>query len=215
MNKPAIPTRSEAGRRKKWAVAAIFLAAIAASGAFLFGVASAAETKAQASPVSVGGLSPVAGVSVPVEDIEDVRCYYRADLEQKYPAPNAPGVAMPPFLLTGIMSTPTQQDTESLMLAVENPQEVCAALWDTNHMNPGGLTDDIIPEDFVTLAGAPSALNGLDVNEHGGPLVPGPLEHHQGHFVPELTECVVEGLVAVIPGPSSVCGQLGIPGRQK
>lgn len=167
-----------------------------------------------------------AGVYValaPVEDKRDIRCYYRADLERTYPAPNAPGITMPPYLLTGVMAegfdsnnNPTPDDPSSGMVQITDPIAVCSKLWDTNAMNPGGITSDLIPADF-TAPPTPAAptWNGLDRDAQGNPLIPEQSDLGPGHYIPHLTECVVENSVAVIPGPAEVCAQLGIPALEK
>ena len=158
-----------------------------------------------------------AGVYValaPVDDKREVRCYFRADLERTYPAPNAPGITMPPYLLTGIMEpgfdanhNPAPDDPSSGMVQITDPIASCSGLWDTNAMNPGGITADPTP--------TTPTWNGMDRDAQGNPLIPERSDIGPGHYVPHLTECVVENSVAVIPGPSEVCAQLGIPALEK
>ena len=166
-----------------------------------------------------------AGVYValaPVEDKREVRCYFRADLERTYPAPNAPGITMPPYLLTGIMEpgfdahhNPAPDDPSSGMVQITDPIASCSGLWDTNAMNPGGITADLIPEGFTAPTPTTPTWNGMDRDAQGNPLIPERSDIGPGHYVPHLTECVVENSVAVIPGPSEVCAQLGIPALEK
>lgn len=199
-------------------------ALVAAAGLY---TAATTLTAAAASPgeSSVAGAASHAAVtstSGAVEDTRDIRCYFRADLERTYPAPNAPGITMPPYTLTGIMASgfdgnhnPTPQDPKSGMLHVTDPIATCTDLWDRNFMNPGGITTDFIPADFTTPPGTLGGWNGKDRDAQGSPLISGPSEHHAGHYVPQLTECVVEGTVSVIPGTADICSKLGIPSLVK
>lgn len=105
--------------------------------------------------LAVAGVT-AAGLSIAsafADDTRDIRCYYHADLTRTYPAPYAPHVTLPPYILAGEMDA------------------------GSNTTNPLSLPYDVGP----------------------------------GHFVPELTACVVDDAVAVIPGPAQVCNQLGIP----
>lgn len=74
------------------------------------GLSTAASTltDAVASPgdsATNGTTVPATATSTPeaVEDTRDTRCYFRADLDRTYPAPNAPGITMPPYTRTGTM----------------------------------------------------------------------------------------------------------------
>ncbi|WP_346958964.1 hypothetical protein [uncultured Arthrobacter sp.] len=157
-----------------------------------------------------------------MEDTRDIRCYFRAELDRTYPAPNAPGITMPPFLLTGTMASgfdgnhnPTPQDPRAGMLPIADPAAACTDLWDRNFMNPGGITSDFIPADFITPPGTAGGWDGRSTDAQGKPLISGPSEHHAGHYVPQLTECVIEGTVSVIPGTADICSKLGIPSLVK
>ena len=170
-----------------------------------------------------------AGVYValaPVDDKRDIRCYYRADLKNEIPAPNAPGITMPPYITTGIFITgfdsknnPNPDDKNAGMQQVHDPINQCSRVWDMGTMNPGGLTDDLIPEDFVSPPPGPRGdrplREGADKDQNGNPLYPGPDNLALGNYVPFLTACVVDNTVAVIPGPAEICAQLGIPALEK
>jgi hypothetical protein len=124
---------------------------------------------------------------------------------------------MPPFLLTGTMATgydgnhnPTPQDPRSGMLHISDPAAACSDLWDRNFMNPGGITSDVIPADFITPPSTAGGWDGRSTDAQGKSLIAGPSEHHAGHYVPQLTECVVEDTVSVIPGSADICNKLGI-----
>ncbi|CAM3319946.1 hypothetical protein PSET11_02074 [Arthrobacter ulcerisalmonis] len=160
----------------------------------------------------------------PVEDKRDIRCYYQADLTATYPVETSPGDTKPPYITTGIMevgfdasNNPTPEDPNAGMMQVSDPITSCANLWDTNAMNPNGITDNLIPDGFITPAPkqAPEEWNGLDTDANGNPMLSGGTLVTSGHYVPELTACVVDNTVAVIPGPAEVCAKLGIPTLEK
>lgn len=168
--------------------------------------------------------STAAGVYValaPVDDKRDIRCYYRADLTTTYPVQGAPGQTKP-YITTGIFVTgfdaennPNPDDKNAGMQHVNDPINQCSRVWDMGDMNPGGLTDDLIPEGFVSPPYGPRGdrplREGADKDQNGNPLWPGPVSMALGNYVPFLTACVVDNTVAVIPGPAEVCAQLGIP----
>ncbi|MDQ0676879.1 hypothetical protein QFZ30_000261 [Arthrobacter pascens] len=139
-------------------------------------------------------------ISAFADDTRDVRCYYHADLTRTYPAPYAPHVTLPPYILAGEMDAGSN---------TTNPLSLCAHTWDQGIMNPGNITDDLIPSDFQEPTSPPSPREAQDVEELPPTAVP--YDVGPGHFVPELTACVVDNAVAVIPGPAQVCNQLGIP----
>lgn len=95
---------------------------------------------------------------------------------------------MPPYLLTGIEDVPGTDSRQS-----PDPVSLCARLWDRNSMNPGGITNDLIPAGFQQLAGN----NGNNRN-----IQP-------GHYMPELSACLFQNSVAVIPG-AGACSRLGL-----
>ncbi|MDI3243031.1 hypothetical protein QK292_15855 [Arthrobacter sp. AL08] len=82
-------------------------------------------------------------------------------------------------------------------------------------MNPGGITSDFIPADFIAPPRAIGGWDGLSTDAQGKPIISGPSDHVGGHFVPHLTECVVEEIVSVIPGAADICSKLGIPSPAK
>lgn len=161
-----------------------------------------------------------AGVYValaPVDDKRDIRCYFQADLTRSYPVlEGKPGVTRPPYITTGIFITgfdaknnPNPDDKNAGMQQVADPIKHCGRVWDMGQMNPGGITDDLIPSGFVPTAPFGNG-DPRDTDHYGNPLAPGP-NPHLGQYVPPLTACVVDNTVAVIPGPAEVCAQLGIP----
>ncbi|MGO4120372.1 hypothetical protein [Arthrobacter sp. YAF16] len=170
-----------------------------------------------------------AGVYValaPVEDKRDIRCYFHADLSTTYPVAGAPGVTRPPYISTGIFVTgfdsknnPNPDDKNAGMQQVADPINQCSRLWDMGEMNPGGITDDLIPDGFVAPPPGPPGdrpvPEGADKDQNGKSLWPDPATKVFGNYVPHLTECVVESSVAVIPGPAEVCAELGIPALEK
>ncbi|MFF1254454.1 hypothetical protein ACFVYC_18440 [Pseudarthrobacter sp. NPDC058329] len=200
-------------------------AVIAAAGVYAASTALTAAFAAPSntSPVSAAPATQTAAASVAVEDTRDIRCYFRADLHRTYPAPNSPGDNVPPYILTGLMASgfdantnPTPEDPKAGLFHITDPTASCADLWDRNLMNLGGIIDDVIPEDFIGPTYTTPEWNGKDRDAEGRPLVPsGPAVHVPGHYVPELTECVVDGTVSVIPGPADICAKLGIPALAK
>ena len=173
--------------------------------------------------------STAAGVYValaPVEDKRDIRCYFHADLTRTYPIAEAPGVTRPPYITTGVFITgfdagnnPNPDDKNAGMNQVNDPINQCSKWWDMGEMNPGGITDDLIPDGFVDPPPGPRgdrlAPEGADKDQNGNPLWPEPGNQASGHYIPFLTECVVDDTVAVIPGPAEVCARLGIPALEK
>jgi hypothetical protein len=166
-----------------------------------------------------------AGVYValaPVDDKRDIRCYYRADLTTTYPVQGSPGDTMPPYITTGIFITgfderknPNPDDKNAGMQQVNDPINQCSRSWDMGIMNPYGITNDLIPEGFVSpTPGAMPTVEGVK-DQNGKPLFPDPAIKAFGNYIPFLTECVVDDTVAVIPGPAEVCARLGIPALEK
>lgn len=163
----------------------------------------------------------------PVNDKRDIRCYYRADLTTTYPVKADPKVIMPPYLSTGMMmagfdakNNPNPGDPNAGMEQITDPINQCGRLWDMGSMNPQGITDDLIPAGFVrptpTADPGKSRENGMPSNKYGNPLG-GPAGSNKliGHYVPQLTACVVDNSVAVIPGGPEICAHLGIPSLEK
>jgi hypothetical protein len=154
----------------------------------------------------------------PVEDKRDIRCYYRADLTSTYPAGNGFGGTVGPYLSASVakdgfdVSGDNGTDPLAGNQQIEDPVALCAFNWDQGLMNPGGATDDLIPPGFQGPAPRPSQdYTGKATDVQGNPAPAMPNNFGPGHYVPELTACVVDDAVAVIPGPHSVCAQLGIP----
>jgi hypothetical protein len=157
----------------------------------------------------------------PVDDKRDIRCYYHADLTTRLPIGSS-GETRPPYITTGVFITgfdtknnPNPDDKNAVMKQVNDPINQCSKAWDIGGMNPGGLTDDLIPEGFVSPPPGPRGdrplREGADKDQNGNPLFDGPVSMALGNYVPFLTACVVDNTVAVIPGPAEVCAQLGIP----
>jgi hypothetical protein len=160
----------------------------------------------------------------PVNDKRDIRCYFHADLTTRTPLKTAPGQTRAPFITAGIAdpngaNATKDPKTGHLVLGnkqVSDPVNLCSRTWSLGMMNPDGITNDLIPADFV----APEPGNnthGFDYqDQNGNPLVPDPqLLGTFGHYIPHLSECVVDNTVAVIPGGPEVCAHLGIPTLQK
>jgi hypothetical protein len=136
----------------------------------------------------------------------EIRCYFRADLTTTYPAPNAPDITMPPYLLTG---REDPFDTNKMPTS-SDPVRLCADLWDRNFMNPGGITNDLIPAGFKQASDDPApASTGQDRDSEGNAITPSAGSNQHGHYIPELTACLVDNAVAVIPDPAA-CGRLGL-----
>ncbi|XAS67506.1 hypothetical protein V3C33_19125 [Micrococcaceae bacterium Sec5.7] len=162
-----------------------------------------------------------AGVYValaPVEDKRDIRCYYHADLTTRPPVEGSPGETKPPYITTGIFITgfdeknnPNPDDKNAGMKQVNDPINQCSLVWDMGNMNLAGINDDLIPEGFISPTPGDMPTAEAVVDQNGKPLFPDPALRSFGNYIPFLTACVVDGTVAVIPGPSEVCAQLGIP----
>lgn len=179
--------------------------------------------------MSVAGLAlagtTAAGIYVafsPVEDKRDIRCYYLADLTTQYPIESNPGEFMPPYMTAGIFedgfdakNNPTPEDVNAGMVQINDPVKLCADLWDRNFMNPEGITDNLIPDGFVSPDPVMPTADPRDTGPDGKPLVPQQTSYIPGHYIPPLVECVVENTVAVIPGPPETCAKLGIPALEK
>ncbi|MHC6222699.1 RNA polymerase sigma factor [Arthrobacter sp. MMS24-S77] len=90
---------------------------------------------------------------------------------------------------------------------------------DMGQMNPDGLTNDLIPAGFVDPPyGPPDGRplpEGAGKDQNGKPLWPDPGIKAIGHYIPLLTECVVDNTVAVVPGGPEICARLGIPTVEK
>lgn len=162
----------------------------------------------------------------PVNDKRDIRCYYRADLTTTYPVKADPKVIMPPYITTGIMvagfdakNNPKPGDPNAGMQQITDPILQCSRSWDLGLMNPQGITDDLIPPGFVRTAPTadPSKTNpdGTANDKYGNPLGPAGPNKLIGHYVPQLTACVVDNSVAVIPGGPEICAHLGIPALEQ
>lgn len=132
----------------------------------------------------------------PVDDKRMIRCYYNEDLTASRfvnsDDENDPGYRLGPYQGAGIEPRPDESDQ------VQDAIGLCTRYWDLGMMNPLGITDHLIPGDFSDpYPGRP--YDG--VNTGLGP----------GHYVPELTACVVEDEVAIIPGDKNACARLQIP----
>lgn len=159
----------------------------------------------------------------PVNDRREVRCYYRADLTTRPPIKALPGETMPPYLTAGIFEVgfdaadnPNPDDRNAGLRQISDPVNLCSRIWSEGDMNPGGFTDDLIPMGFI--APEPESLSaGIEHRDQNGhPLYSEPdIFGRFGHYIPHLTECVVDNTIAVIPGGPEVCSQLGIPALQK
>lgn len=62
----------------------------------------------------------------------------------------------PPYVTTGIFITgfdaknnPNPDDKNAGMKQIADPINLCIRSWDTGTMNPGGITNDLIPVGFV------------------------------------------------------------------
>ncbi|WP_426986222.1 hypothetical protein [Pseudarthrobacter sp. Y6] len=162
-----------------------------------------------------------AGVYVafaPVEDKRDIRCYYHADLTTRPPVEGSPGETKPPYITTGIFITgfdaknnPNPDDKNAGMQQIADPINQCSRVWDMGNMNLSGINDDLIPEGFISPTPGAMPTAEAVVDQNGKPLFRDPALRSFGNFIPFLTACVVDGTVAVIPGPAEVCAQLGIP----
>jgi len=133
---------------------------------------------------------------------------------------------MPPFITTGNFVTgfdaknnPDPGDRNAGMQQITDPINQCSRVWDMGMMNPQGITDDLIPTDFVRTAPTadPSKKNpdGTANDKYGNPLGPSGSNRLLGHYVPQLTACVLDNTVAVIPGGPEICAHLGIPTLEK
>ncbi|WP_284985183.1 hypothetical protein [Arthrobacter sp. fls2-241-R2A-172] len=172
--------------------------------------------------------STAAGVYValaPVDDKRDIRCYYQADLTTTYPVENSPGETKPPYITTGIMevgfdakNNPTPDDPNAGMMPVNDPINQCSRVWDSGFMMMKGINDNLVPDDFVSPPpGVPAerTLTEPVRDQNGNLLYADPNIRTFGNYIPFLTECVVDNAVAVIPGPTEVCAQLGVPRLEK
>jgi hypothetical protein len=145
----------------------------------------------------------------PVEDKREIHCYYNADLNTTREVPGKaegdPGYQLGPFMATGYEVKPGESDQ------VEDGVALCSSYWDMGMMNPEGITDHLVPDDYRQPP--PGKNSGkIHLDEYGQIYSP-PEESGlgPGHYVPELTSCVVENTVAVIPGDKNVCARLQIP----
>lgn len=132
----------------------------------------------------------------PVEDKRLIRCYYNADLTASRfvisEDEGDPGYELGPYQGAGIEPKAGESDQ------VNDAIGLCTWYWDVGMMNPLGITSHLVPEGFKDpYPGRP--YDG--VNTGLGP----------GHYVPELTACVVENTVAIIPGDKNVCARLQKP----
>ncbi|GAA5229565.1 hypothetical protein [Arthrobacter cryoconiti] len=161
---------------------------------------------------------PEGSILQAVEDKRDIRCYFQADLNTEYPSKEDPAVKMPPFITTGIMdvgfdakNNPNPQDRNAGMLQINDPVKACAALWDTGDMNPNGITDNLIPQGFVAPKPVMVPSDPRDHGPDGKPFPDQLVSNVPGHYIPSLAECVVDNVVAVIPGSGDVCAKMGVP----
>ncbi|MFL4474751.1 hypothetical protein ACIPVK_12195 [Paeniglutamicibacter sp. MACA_103] len=145
----------------------------------------------------------------PVEDKREIRCYYNADLKASQfvisEDEGDPGYQLGPFMGTGVEPKPGESDQ------VEGGVALCSTYWNLGMMNPEGITDHLVPDDYPQPP--PGKNSGkIHLDEYGQIYSP-PEESGlgPGHYVPELTSCVVENTVAVIPGDKNVCARLQIP----
>lgn len=162
----------------------------------------------------------------PVNDKRDIRCYYHADLTTRPPVVGVPGETKPPYMTTGVFipgfdakNNPNPDDKNAGMKQIADPINLCSRAWDMGQMNPDGLTNDLIPAGFVNPPYGPPDGRPLPVgagkDQNGKPLWPDPSIKAIGHYIPLMTECVVDNTVAVIPGGPEICARLGIPTLEK
>ncbi|CAM3319986.1 hypothetical protein PSET11_02075 [Arthrobacter ulcerisalmonis] len=165
---------------------------------------------------SFADLAPVA-----VNDQREIRCYFRADLSSEYQVEGSPQSPLPPFVGTGIeqvgfdaRTSPTPGDPSSGLVQVADPINQCSRVWDFGDMILNGINQELVPDDFVSPhPGIPDerTLAEPAKDQNGNPLYADAAIRTFGNFIPFLTECVVDGKVAVIPGLASVCNALGVP----
>ncbi|MEA5454044.1 hypothetical protein SPF06_04840 [Sinomonas sp. JGH33] len=159
----------------------------------------------------------------PVNDRRDIRCYYHADLTSRPPVKALPGQTMPPYITAGVFDTgfdagkdPNPNDKNAGMKQVNDPVNLCSRVWSEGLMNPDGFTNNLIPADFVPPepGSLTAAYKYKDQNGHA--IIPYPeVLGTFGHYIPHLTECVVDNTVAVIPGGPEICTRLGVPALQE
>ena len=204
------------------AASALLLAACSYSAPTPAPTTSSASLEAE----SAAGVTSSSPAIAPVNDKRDIRCYYRADLTTTYLKAD-PKVIMPPYLSTGIMmagfdakNNPNPGDPNAGMQQITDPINQCGGLWDMGSMNPQGITDDLIPAGFVrttpTADPGKSSANGRPSDKYGNPLGGAAGTNKLiGQYVPQLTACVVDNSVAVIPGGPEICAHLGIPSLEQ
>lgn len=179
------------------------------------------ETSPPVAPIAP--VTPTAA-SAPVADQRDIRCYFHADLTTTHKLKPPQEGTMPPYMTTGIMDASPSSATKDPntghmvtgMKQVSDPVNLCSRIWSEGRMNPDGITDDLIPADFSSPAAGSLVGGSIYKDQNGKTLVADPkVTGSFAHFIPRLTECVVDDTVAVIPGGPEVCTQLGVPSLQK
>ncbi|WP_156144201.1 hypothetical protein [Sinomonas humi] len=96
----------------------------------------------------------------PVNDKRDIRCYFHADLTTVHHLKPPQEGAMPPYVTAGIFDTDGSNATKDPktghlvtgMKQVSDPVNLCSRIWSEGMMNPDGITNDLIPADFVAPA---------------------------------------------------------------
>lgn len=145
----------------------------------------------------------------PVEDKRMIRCYYNADLKASQfvisDDEGGPGYQLGPYQGAGIEPRADESDQ------VQDAIGLCTWYWDIGMMNPEGITEHLVPTDYPQPA--PGKNSGKTYRDENGQIYT-PSEESglgPGHYVPELTACVVDDEVAIIPGDKNVCVRLQIP----
>jgi hypothetical protein len=158
----------------------------------------------------------------PVNDKRDIRCYFHADLTTVHHLKPPQQGTMPPYITTGIFDAgfdakngASPEDPNAGMKQVSDPVNQCSRAWSQGIMNPDGITNDLIPADFVPPAPGTGVPGDKYKDQNGNPLMSEPGLFRFGQYIPHLTECVADNTVAVIPGGPDVCARLGIPSLQK
>ncbi|MEZ2390188.1 hypothetical protein AB6813_11680 [bacterium RCC_150] len=159
-----------------------------------------------------------------MNDKQDIRCYFHADLTTTHKLTPPQEGTLPPYMTAGIFDSdganatkdPNTGHMTAGMKQVSDPVNLCSRLWSEGRMNPDGITDDLIPADFLSPAPGSPAPGYKFKDQNGNPLATDPqMPGTFGHYIPHLTECVVDNTAAVLPGDPGTCGRLRLPSLQK
>ena len=159
-----------------------------------------------------------------VNDKGDIRCYFHADLTTTHKLKPPQEGTLPPYMTAGIIDTDgadaTKDPNTGRMVAgmkqISDPVNLCSGIWSEGRMNSDGITDDLIPADFLSPGPGSRAPGHKFQDQNGNPLATSSqVTGSFGHYIPHLTECVVDNAVAVIPGGPETCAGLGVPALQK